>query len=174
MAKRKPEGRLNGKKDNLNAFSLIEVFVVMTIVLIGLIPAVFLMVKTLDVSVLTLEKLTAAELAQEGVEIVRNIKDSKVISEKFDDWYNNLSDGIYYADYNDDKLTGPISSALIPYLKQDSDGFFNYDWGNTTSFKREIKIKKINDHHLKINSIVSWQHKGNNFNVNVESHLYKY
>ena len=48
MAKRKPEGRLNGKKDNLNAFSLIEVFVVMTIVLIGLIPAVFLMVKTLQ------------------------------------------------------------------------------------------------------------------------------
>ena len=170
MAKRKPEGRLNGKKDNLNAFSLIEVFVVMTIVLIGLIPAVFLMVKTLDVSVLTLEKLTAAELAQEGVEIVRNIKDSKVISGTFQTWINSLSDGTYYADYNDNNLAPPP----IPYLKQDSDGFFNYDWGNTTSFKREIKIKKINDHHLKINSIVSWQHKGNNFNVNVESHLYKY
>lgn len=174
MAKRKPEGRLNGKKDNLNSFSLIEVFVVMTIVLIGLIPAVFLMVKTLDVSVLTLEKLTAAELAQEGVEIVRNIKDSKVISEKFDDWCNNLSDGIYYADYNDNKLTGPVSSASIPYLRQNTEGFFNYDWGNPTSFKREIKIKKINNYHLKINSIVSWKHKGANFNVNVESHLYKY
>ena len=170
MAKRKPEGHLNGKKDNLSSFSLIEVFVVMTIILVGLIPAVFLMAKTLDVSVLTLEKLTAAELAQEGVEIVRNIKDSKVISGTFQTWINSLSDGTYYADYNDNNLAPPP----IPYLKQESDGFFNYESGSLTPFKREIKIEKINNYHLKINSIVSWSHKGTNFNINVESHLYEY
>ena len=172
MAKRKPEERLNGKKDSLNSFSLIEVFVVFTIVLVGLIPAVFLMVRTLDASILTLEELTAAELAQEGVEIVRNIKDSKVISGDFQTWINNLSDGTYYADYDDNKLTSAVGP--VPYLRQDDEGFFNYNHGNLTSFKREIKIKKINNYHLKINSIVSWSHKGTNFKVNVESHLYQY
>ena len=173
MAKRKLEERLNGKRDNLNSFSVVEVLIALSILLVGILGNVALMVRTLDTSILTLQKLTAAELAQEGVEIVRNIKDSKVISGSVDSWFANLS-GSYYADYNDHQLNPILPGDPVPFLKKDENGFFNYDSGNPTIYKREIKIEKIDDHHLRVNSIVSWSHKGINFSVNVENHLYKY
>jgi len=174
MAKRKLEEHLNGKRDNLNSFSVVEVLIALSILLVGILGNVALMVRTLDTSILTLQKLTAAELAQEGVEIVRNIKDSKVISGKIDEWFDGFSEGIYYADYNDEDLTEVTREEDIPFLKKDENGFFSYDSGKPTIYKRKIKIKKINDHHLRVNSIVSWSHKGINFSVNVENHLYKY
>ena len=170
MAKRKLVARLNGKRDSfLKSFSLIEVFVAMVIFVTLINTAILLFTRSLATVNLILEKLIAAELAQEGVEIVRNIKDSNVISGA--PWDSGLVPGTYYADYNDLAL---IPSSSPPPLKQDANGFFNYENGTSTPFIRKIEIQKIDDHHLKVNSIVSWTHKGQSFSVNVESHLYEY
>ena len=174
MVKRKLEEHLNGKRDKSNSFSVVEVLIALSILIVGLLGTVTLMVRTLDTSLLTLEKLTAAELAQEGIEIVRNIKDSKVISGEIDSWFNNLSNGSYYVDYDDHQLNRILPGHQVPFLRKDANGFFGYASGVLTPYRREIKIKKISDYHLQINSIVSWKHKGTNFSVNVEDHLYKY
>ncbi len=174
MVKRKLEEHLNGKRDKSNSFSVVEVLIALSILIVGLLGTVTLMVRTLDTSLLTLEKLTAAELAQEGIEIVRNIKDSKVISGEIDSWFNNLSNGSYYVDYDDHQLNRILPGHQVPFLRKDANGFFGYASGPLTPYQREIKIRKISNHHLQVNSIVSWKHKGISFSVNVEDHLYKY
>ncbi len=168
MAKRKPAGHLNGKRDNLKAFTLIEVFLVLVLLTALLGAILYLSTQTINLSSLASSRLIAAELAQEGIEIVRNIKDSNIIAGLV--WDANLSPGTYYADYLDHTL----HSGASPYLKQDADGHFNYSTGELTPFKRNLIITKINDHHLRINSIVFWSQKGLNFEINVEDHLYEY
>ncbi len=93
------------------------------------------------------DRLTAAYLAQEGMEIVRNIRDTNWLNGF--SWYDGLS-GCDNGCMGDYKTTGAVESGLAPYidndyLKIDADGFYNQTFGTETRFRRKITITFIED-----------------------------
>ena len=111
--------------------------------------------------------LIAANLSQEGVEVIRALRDAN--------WFNGLSfdagiaDGIYRIEWNSNAL---ISLGSNPPLKINA-GLYNYSSGTDTKFKRTVTITKINSEELRIISDVTWTERGNRTrDVKTESHLF--
>jgi hypothetical protein len=83
----------------------------------------------------SINKLTAAYLCQEGIEIVRNIRDENFLT-GITPWNTGLSNGIYKVDYDDPSLSSPGS-----FLQKGND-FYNYGGpgSSDTIFTRTITI----------------------------------
>ena len=127
--------------------------VAISVITIGILGIYSLVPNILSTSFENVDKFIAAQLAQEGVEIVRNIRD--------DNWLRGSSwnDGLTYCfegcqiDYNDSSLSYYNDN---DYLKMDSAGFYNYETGQNTKFKRKIIITQNGDDILNVKVQVSW------------------
>ncbi len=128
-------------------------------------------------------RFTAVYLAQEGIEIIRNMRD--------DNWLNNSPDwktGLLgcengcEADYK----TGTSASAnagLTPfsdsYLKI-KNNFYSYDSADpftVTKFKRKITITApdpLNQDVLRVSVLVTWDEKEETFDIEAEEYLYNW
>ena len=152
---------------NKKGFTLLEMIIAVTVILIGLIPIMSLMYDSSFGVRLSLSRLQAAYLAQEGLEIVRNIRDSNWLAQS--SWNNNLEVGAWETSYD---------QALSPYqgrnLKLNNDGFYNYNSGTDTKFKRKITISKSGNDILEVAVEVSWQEKGENYSLTVYENLYNW
>lgn len=155
------------EKLNSKGFTLIEALVALVILTISLGPALILSSSVSSTASVIQNNLIAANLAQEGVEVVRALRDAN--------WYNGfpfdngLADGVYRIEWNSNAL---IALGSNPPLKV-SAGLYNYSAGTDTLFKRTVTITKINSEELRIISEVIWTERGNRVrNVKVESHLF--
>jgi len=126
------------KSKNQEGFTLVELMIVVLIVSIGMAGAMDLFFRIFIFSRLISEKLTAAYLAQEGIEITRNIRDVNWLQNN--DWDFGIGGARRQADYNDESL----AIYQDTYLKIDN-GFYNHDSGENSKFKREINIEKQED-----------------------------
>lgn len=148
-------------------FTLIEAMVALVILTTALIPALFLSTQATNVSFSIKNNLTATNLAQEGVEVVRAIRDNNWFqSYPFD---TNLTDGQWRVDWYSETL---IALGANPVLKVNT-GLYNYSLGTDSIFKRTITITKTNAAELKIVSDVTWTERGNRAkSIQAESHLF--
>ncbi len=153
-------------------FSLMEVIIAIGVIVTTLITLIALISSVVSGLKPAKFKLTATSLAQEGLEIVRNIRDSNWLSYKRvpENWRDGLAAGDYRAQY--DELT-LFSWADLP-LKIDSNGFYQYNSGSNTPFKRKITIGHIGDNQIKAVSEVTWQEKGKSYTIEAESRLYNW
>ena len=117
---------------------------------------------------LAYSKLTASYLAQEGIEIVRNIRDNNYIQNR--NWNTGLNSGNYQAQYNSLNLDNYTNNNL----KIDSSGLYNYNNGEITRYNRMISIDKISNNEIRVTSIVNWKNRGIDFEIQVEDHLYNW
>ena len=154
-------GKLN------KGFTLIEALVALVILTLALGPALVLSSNISSTASVVRNNLIAANLSQEGVEVIRALRDAN--------WFNVLSfdagiaDGIYRIEWNSNAL---ISLGSNPPLKINA-GLYNYSSGTDTKFKRTVTITKINSEELRIISDVTWTERGNRTrDVKVESHLF--
>lgn len=151
---------------NKKGFTIIELMAVLLVISIGMIGAMNLLSRVFLYSRLNASKLTAAYLAQEGVEIVRNIRDSNWLQGNSWDW--GIDTGDQQADYNDQSLFAFQNN----YLKLNG-GFYNYDAGNNTKFKRKINIQKTGDE-ISVTVTVNWQEIQRDYKVEVFERLYNW
>lgn len=154
------------KNRSKNSFTLIETIVAVFLLTVGIFGTIGLISYLLSSLSITSQKLVAAYLAQEGIEIVRNFRDSNLIQGR--NWDAGLNNGDYQADYNDSNL----NSYTDTFLKIDG-GFYNYDAGVPTIFKRKINLQKSGDL-LEIRVTVSWQEKGRSHQLTVQENLYNW
>ena len=155
-----------------SGFTLIEVLTAIFLIVAGLIGALSIISQTISFTSLSSSKLVANYLAQEGIETVRNIRDGNWLEQN--SWTEGLLDGDWQADYND--------SALSPYnddqyLKIDNEGFYNYESGNNTKFRRKITIVQDTDEgnpRLKVSVLVEWQQIGSPHKVTAQEYLYNW
>lgn len=155
-------------------FTLLEVIVAMFIVTMG-VGAVFALVnQTLNSSRIISSKFTATYLAQEGIELAREIRDSNflkihkgVATSSWDAGLTSCQAGCE-ADYNDTSL---VSNSR--YLKIDG-GFYNYDFGVDTAFRRKITITTSTADILKVSVEASWQEQGRSHQITVQENLYNW
>ena len=148
-------------------FTLIEIMVAMFVFLVALIGVSLLLSKIFLFSGFASSKLTAAYLCQEGIEVVRGIRDSNWIAGN--SWDYGLGAGTWEADYNDTAL----SVWQNRFLRLGS-GFYNYASGATTKFKRRIEISRPNDDEIQLEVILTWLERGRNYEVSVYEGLYNW
>jgi prepilin-type N-terminal cleavage/methylation domain-containing protein len=137
---------------NKKGFTLLEVIGAILIFSIGILAAYRVIPSVISGVALNSSKATAAYLTQEGMEIIRNIRDGN--------WLE-MNNGVIGAVWNeqlvppdidcsagcetDYRILGSQDPALTSYgsgryLNIDSNGFYSYSAGTASKFKRKIKI----------------------------------
>ncbi len=154
-------------------FTLLEVLVALSVLIMGLLASVSLLTKTSSLNTVISDRLIASHLAQEGIELVRNLISNNILAGKI--WNSGLSanDDGYQIDYNDGRLYDFNERPFQP-LKFDGS-LYSYDSGQPTKFKRKIRIFYENNDEMVVQSIVTWQShriKGD-ITLTVEDHFYR-
>jgi len=169
-------------KMSKRGFTLIEVIVSILVVTVGVSAAYIVIQQIISYTYQVSSRLTAAYLAKEGIEIVRNIRDTNWIEgEDWDEGLKNCyaSENKYCeADYNDTQamtrygilcVDPPCVDQFQP-LKINS-GFYSYENGPETKFYREIITKP--GANLEVTVLVWWAEKGKTYGpVTVQEVLY--
>lgn len=162
-----------GSKKFNKGFSIIEVLVAISVILVSFTGALNLINRSMAFHDLAYSRLVASYLAQEGIEIVRNIRDNNFIANQT--WNNGLAAGDYQVQYNDLSLKNYTGE---PLNLDTTTGLYNYERSSPTNvptrYTRKIVIEKISDNHIRVQSIVSWSNRGGNFQIIVEDHLYNW
>ena len=158
-----------------SGFSLIGVIVSIFIVSIGLMASLSLANISLKSSAVGEMRLIASGLAQEGVEIIRDIRRSN--SNWIDwEWYGN--NGAIATSTVQDYRVQYDNSSLLSFsetpLRIDNDGFYQYDSGNNTAFYRKMTLTKVSYQEVKVLVEIKWQLKGNWYFLIVEDHLWNW
>ena len=150
-------------------FTLIECIISIFILSIGIIGAFSVIVYVLSLTSSESSKLTALYLSQEGIEIVRNIRDTNYLNG--DSWNNGIGIGDKQADYNSTDLWGYSDTFLNI---ETATGLYGYDSGTPTKFKRKIIITPIDTDIMSVVSEVSWSEKEQTKKVESEEYLYNW
>lgn len=148
------------------AFTLIEILIAITVITLGVVGSYMAITRVASLTFSNSFRFVASRLAQEGIELVSNIRDTNWI--KITDWDNGLTDGDYQVQYDKDAL---LTYSDTP-LKIDTNGFYNYDSGSSTRFTRKVTITHINPDEIKVKVQIAWP--GRSSPLEVEEHLYNW
>lgn len=162
-------------------FTLLETLFAILILTTGFFSTFSLLRKSISTTTTSVNQLISTNLAQEGIEIVRNIRDSQYVTgNSWAEVLSSLSNGSCSGCEADIESTS--LSVLDRYLKIDSvTNRYQYASGEGTLFKRKININQgqgvcseisnPNDC-IKIDVEVSWQERGQEFNFGAEDYIY--
>ncbi len=158
-------------------FSLLEVIIAIYIITVALVGIMTLLSQTTSSAAASYSKLIAVHLAQEGIEVVRNIRDLNYGTNGWNDWYANSSIlGDHIVQYDGGKDDGLRPFQDIPLKYDSSSGLYGYDAGSNTPFifKRKITLSKISDVQIKVAAQVSWTEHGRSQSLTVEDRLWNW
>jgi len=159
-------------KQNKKGFTLLEVIITIFIVSIGLIGILSLVNISLKGPALSKDRLIASGLAQEGIEIVRDIRKSNVNWGDWE-WYSGAT------------ATGTLSNFIVQYdgtflpymefpLKWDDHFGYQFAFGSTSPFYRKVTLEKISYKEVKVVVEVKWQLKGQEHTLTAEDRLWNW
>jgi len=166
--------KFNFSQKKQAGFSLLEVIVAIYILLIGIVGVMELTINATKASAVSSSKLLAANLAQEGIEVVKNIRDLNYGENGWTDWHTNIAEGNYLLQYNDSALR---AYADTPLLYNSSTGLYSYTSGSTSkyNFKRVITLWGIDPGvSVKVTVTVSWTENNRNHTLIVEEELWNW
>jgi Tfp pilus assembly protein PilV len=168
-------------------FTLMEAIVAIFVIITGIVGVMTLITFTITSAQISKDKLIAAYLAQEGIEIVRNIRDTNWLEQYTNP--NPWDEGLSVAecsgtcdeaingcrvDYTYSEQPDPSLPAYTgQYLNIDGNGYYSYLAGTQTKFKRKIVITPGVDI-LEVCSRVEWEEKGRIHQVTVKEILYNW
>jgi len=174
-----------------------EVIVVIFIISIGLVSVLSLVTQNVKVEYVNKNMIMASQLAQEGLELVRNVRDNNWIAK--DDWktgsaagsdtdiiqdnnyaisINNDTGNIDIFDVSGSGLSGLNDSKTKLYL--DGNGFYRHynlpGVATSTIFSRIITIDEIagDDSYITITCTVQWKIKMNTYKYALQTRLYNW
>lgn len=150
-------------------FTLIETLVALVILSVALVPIITLSTSISRVNSNVQDNLVASGLAQEGIEVIRAMRDTNWFNSRSFD--SGLSNGEYQVEWNS---TDPLSASSNLPLKI-NNGQYTYSTGTNTKFTRTVIITKINAGELRVVSQVSWLAGPNKSkSISAEDHLFNW
>lgn len=182
------------KKMKNKGFTLIELIIAVFVVTVGVVFVYGIIQQIISYTLISNSRFVAAYLAQEGIEIIRNIRDNNWVAGE--DWSQNLINGnppgftgcnpggppakYCEADFMDTFLTErPV--ALDPNFLRLQGQFYQYDPnGVQTKFKRKIEIVPVDVDvdgaydKLNVSVEVLWNDKGKDYNVEIAEELWNW
>ncbi|MBP8718411.1 MAG: prepilin-type N-terminal cleavage/methylation domain-containing protein [Candidatus Atribacteria bacterium] len=180
-------------KQNLSGFTLVEALIAMSILIVGVISGFLLVTKALYNVTIIQDRLTASFLAQEGVELIRQLRDTNFLQQLKGEnipWDSNEMLAHCKQDNEQDNgcliwanprtnqvITSALDSVSSPqtlYYHPET-GLYNYEPSDyPTTFKRIIHLSSISPNELKVQVEMTWQSKGMDFWFTVEDHLFNW
>ena len=155
---------------------MIEVVVSATIFIVAMFGVTAIISFNIANAALLRNRLIAANLAQEGIEIVRNIRDNNFLAPENSPvpWDQNLAEGDWRVDYTSQGLMA--LGANPPLYFHSGSGIYDYSIGGTPSvFSRRINIVKINANEIRVKSIVTWRERNRDMPpLEAEDHLFNW
>lgn len=171
--------RFSTNKAN-KGFTIIELMVAILVLSFGIMGAYGAFFPFINATYNASHKFTGAYLAQEGMEIVRNMRDTNVItSAEWSDGLLECSLGCQL-DYKTGTSIETLSNRLKAYdpnefLKINEDGLYGYDSGTATKFKRKITIdNQLGADVLKVTVAVTWDYNNKPFSFETIGYLYNW
>ena len=163
-------------------FTLIEAIVAIGVISIGFVGSLVLLSKSSSQASLLKSRVVVSHLAAEGIEVVRNIRDTNWL--KGFDWRTGLADttnGI--VDY--DSAAMDVSDASESRKCLNWNGSFyrhalaSGGYACNTTFKRHLELSSKSEtisgavvNYLEVKSIMEWREKTRTQTITVVDHLY--
>ena len=168
-------------------FGLIEVTVSIYIITMGLLGLMSLVWQNSKIQNINKNNIIASQLAQEGIELVRNVRDENWRNENFD-WKKDIFTGAspfrdYIIDYRGrasiDKNVNGITdnrARLNVHNSGEYEGFYTHSTDDITEtlFSRIIEVDKNNDTVLTVKCTVFWEERSREHEYIVETKLYNW
>ncbi|MDP3792118.1 MAG: type II secretion system protein [bacterium] len=166
------------KNKNQRGFTLVETLVSLVVLSFGLIPTLSVIVSSVNISKIMRNNLVAANLAQEGVEVVTSLRDSN--------WFNgvNFDNGLvgtWRVEWNTNWASNPpqsVTPETNPFVRLDpATGLYNYTTGSPTFFKRLVTVSLTANTcncELVVVSEVTWSDFRRTRTIKAESHLFNW
>lgn len=170
------------------AFTLVEVVTALFIAMVGIFGAYQLVNQSIASANSLSMRLTAAYLGKEGIEIVKNIRDTDYLKIHYNEegaynWINGLvlggvpssvdCSGGCIAQYDSPRLLGAGDTDISQPLKYSSSTGFGYSTGNNTAYKRLITVTSQGTY-LNISVAVRWSEHGNSHLMTVRENIYNW
>lgn len=164
---------------NKSAFSLIEIMVITSIVLVGMIGVMSLLLQNLKAQSINKNRFIAYQMAQEGIELTRAIRDNYAVNNDHLGFVERYPMGSYFYSYDDGLEPLLSDNQMVTCLN--NYGF--YDNFNScanpnnpnTIFRRKIILSDGydgNNSFLKVSSFVYWTEREQENSYVLETHLY--
>jgi len=162
------------KNREKKGFTLIEVITVLFVISLGMVGVLSLIVQNIKSQSLNKNTLIAYQLAQEGVELIRQVRDSNWL--KGESWRHELDRDIYYMDYLDNVPHEVLSMGHNHYqgaLEPDANGFYRNapPSSKTSIFSRLIQLG-VRNNGIIVTSRVYWTDHGREYVYSLEAMLY--
>jgi len=187
-------------RQNNKGFTLIETLVAVSIFSVSILGLMSVLSSGISNTTYAKQKIIASYLAQEGIEYIRNMRDTYVLygangQAGWNAFNTKLStnsclatgngcyfnaDGLNYLDKTqpmNDLAFSPCvgSGGACPEMKYDSaTGKYNYSTGSNTGFFRKIKVIQDQPNETKISSTVSWMQGSGNHSVTFSENLFNW
>ncbi len=169
---------------NNSAFTLVELMVAIAIITTSMVAIFSLIIQNIQVQKVNKDIFTASMLAQEGVELVRSVRDENWLTEADGVWDGiDEADDTFSIDYNFNiNRTPNTPSDVGARLYLNGNNFYDHTAvdGTPTQFYRLITItpsgvdtdRDGNDDFVSVSSKVQWMRNGNPKSYIAETLLY--
>lgn len=138
-----------------NGYVLVEVVVALAIITTAFLSLIALLNNSIGLARVVSDNYIATYLAAEGIEIVKNIIDTNILTPG-QAWNSGLANGTYEVEYN----SAGLNQNQNRFLQFNPlTNIYSYSGGNLTSFKRRITIQNFNDA-IKVISVIEWTSRG--------------
>jgi prepilin-type N-terminal cleavage/methylation domain-containing protein len=155
------------------AFSLIEIMAVLLIVSLGIIGIANLSTQSIQAQTINRGSIIAYQLAQEGLEIVRQIRDTNWLQGR--NWKTGLASGTYCFDYSNPVLR-PVASLNECKLYFDSNNWYYAPTIVPSSVVfskiRRVVVIDAATSSANVKVIVSWDDRNKIIHYEAETQLY--
>jgi len=188
-------------KNNINGFTLVETLVAIAIFSMSVLGLMSVLGGGISNTTYAKNKVVASFLAQEGIEYIRNIRDTYALYDtppenKWDDFLKKIKEckdinGFHRGCYFDDSLGSPTfdnlekTNSFFDYctsgndtpcvlLYDDASGVYSYTGpGIKSNFERSIIFSELfrNPNEIKVTSTVKWSQNLTQHSVSFSSNL---
>ena len=150
---------------------MIEIMVIISIVLVGMLGVLSLLNQNIQAESINKNHFIAYQLAQEGIESARAVRDSDATT------FFSLANGDYLFYFNG--VYSPVTSTNQVNLCYANNLYSGCtDWNNpNTTFKRKVTLSKLTDGttgfpYTDVLSTVTWTERTKTYSYSLDTHLY--
>jgi len=157
-----------------------------TVLLVGIVGVYLPLSSSYYFNIYSKNRLEAAFLSQEAIEIIKNIRDTNFLEyhniSSSNPWNEGLSSGYYEVSYSDTSsqdptlisCPAPCNFSSLHYLKKPPHSFYNYSIGNNTIFKRRVYLQQIDPEIIRVVATTFWKVQKGVHEISAEDKIYKW
>lgn len=153
---------------------MIEMLIATTVIIVGLLGIFSLTSRSLSLNSVAGSQYIAANLAAEGIEVVKNIIDGNKL-QKNPAWNWGIDDGDYQINSLSIELKDRCGDECPALVFDPITGLYGYSAGAPTPYRRKVSVNAISSDEIKVTSTVDWTTRDNaKFQIALEDYFFNW